>query len=227
MTSHPPSNTSTFDAYAANYDDALARGLSISGEDQAYFARKRVAWLVRCLRRLSVTPESIMDFGCGTGSALPFFLSMLRATAIIGVDLSLESLKIAQQTYGTERAHFLHLDHYRPQQKLDLVFCNGVFHHIPLSEQASAIDYILRSLRSGGIFALWENNPWNLGTRYVMSRIPFDRDATMLSASKARLPLYLPARAPLVPCPRAVCLTASSRSAISDPLPQTVSLRGL
>jgi len=186
MSSHPPSNTSAFDAYATNYDDALASGLSISGEDKAYFARKRVEWLAHCLRHLSVTPEAIMDFGCGTGSASPFFLSLLRATALIGVDLSPESLKIAQKTYGTERTHFLHLDHYQPQQKIDLVFCNGVFHHIPLSEQASAVNYILRSLRSGGILAFWENNPWNPGTRYVMSRIPFDRDATMLSASKAR-----------------------------------------
>jgi hypothetical protein len=37
-----------------------------------------------------------------------------------------------------------------------------------------------------GIFAFWENNPWNPGTRYVMSRIPFDRDAITVSAIEAR-----------------------------------------
>ena len=37
----------------------------------------------------------------------------------------------------------------------------------------------------GGVLALWENNPWNPGTRFVMSRIPFDRDAVMLSARQA------------------------------------------
>jgi hypothetical protein len=42
-----------------------------------------------------------------------------------------------------------------------------------------------RSLRPGGLFAPWENNPWNPNTRYVMSRIPFDRDATTLSPPKA------------------------------------------
>jgi hypothetical protein len=31
-----------------------------------------------------------------------------------------------------------------------------------------------------------ENNPWNPGTRYVMSRIPFDRDAIPLTPSAAR-----------------------------------------
>jgi hypothetical protein len=31
-----------FDAYAAEYDEVLARGISISGEDKNYFARCRI-----------------------------------------------------------------------------------------------------------------------------------------------------------------------------------------
>ena len=53
-------------------------------------------------------------------------------------------------------------------------------------ERAGAIDYIYRALRPGGLMAFWENNPWNPGTRYVMSRIPFDRDAITLSAREAQ-----------------------------------------
>jgi len=34
--------------------------------------------------------------------------------------------------------------------------------------------------------AFWENNPWNPGMRYVMSRIPFDRDAVTLTAPETR-----------------------------------------
>jgi hypothetical protein len=40
-------------------------------------------------------------------------------------------------------------------------------------------------LKPGGWFCFWENNPWNPGTRIVMSRIPFDRDAVTLSAPQA------------------------------------------
>jgi SAM-dependent methyltransferase len=64
---------------------------------------------------------------------------------------------------------------------VDLVYCNGVFHHIPPVERAGAVNYILRCLRPGGIFALWENNPWNPGTQYVMHRCDFDRDAVKIS----------------------------------------------
>ena len=31
-----------------------------------------------------------------------------------------------------------------------------------------------------------ENNPWNPGTRYVMSRIPFDADAITINPLKGR-----------------------------------------
>jgi SAM-dependent methyltransferase len=67
-----------------------------------------------------------------------------------------------------------------------LAFCNGVFHHIPLDERPQVVRYIADCLRPGGLFALWENNPWNPGTRYIMSRVPFDRDAVTLTAREAR-----------------------------------------
>ena len=55
-----------------------------------------------------------------------------------------------------------------------------------VSERAQVVTYIARALRPGGLFALWENNPWNPGTRYVMSRISFDRDAITLTHSETR-----------------------------------------
>jgi hypothetical protein len=45
---------------------------------------------------------------------------------------------------------------------------------------------VYKSLRPGGLFAFFENNPWNPGTRYTMSRNPFDSDAVMLSPPEAR-----------------------------------------
>ena len=103
-----------------------------------------------------------------------------------GVDVSESSLDAARHAVRDARAHFSLLDRYPPQGNCDLAFTNGVFHHIPLQERAEAINYIYRALRPGGLLSFWENNPWNPGTRYVMSRIPFDRDAIMLSSIQAR-----------------------------------------
>ena len=175
-----------FDGYAADYDAALAHGLSVSGEDKGYFARRRVEWLADCVRHLQKKPACILDFGCGTGSAVPFLRDLIGSEIVLGVDDSPKLLEVAMRMEGPIGAKFLLVSEYQPVEQVDLAFCNGVFHHIALDQRASAMDYIRRSLRPGGLFALWENNPWNPGTRYVMSRIPFDRDAVTLSAPETR-----------------------------------------
>jgi SAM-dependent methyltransferase len=174
-----------FDDYAQHYDDALNRGLAATGEPKDYFAHGRIQWLSRCLQQLSEQPKLIMDFGCGDGSTSEYFLAMSKDNSVIGVDTSEKSLELATRNYGSQRASFLPIAQYEPKAELDLAYCSGVFHHIPVAERASAVDYVYRSLRPGGFFSFWENNPWNPGTRYVMSRIPFDRDAITLKPPEA------------------------------------------
>jgi SAM-dependent methyltransferase len=178
--------TTEFDTYTENYDGALAKGLAISGENKDYFARSRVAWLSNRLNESHVTPKLVMDFGCGIGSSSTLLLDLLKVESYLGVDQAAKLLDKARQAYGAERRHFMLVGQYSPCEEIDLVFSNGVFHHIPIDDRAAAVDYIYRALRPGGLLALWENNPWNPGTRYVMSRILFDRDAIVLSPLEIR-----------------------------------------
>lgn len=175
-----------FDEYAAEYDAALAQGISVSGETKDYFAQGRVDWLASRLRELEFRPGSILDFGCGIGTNAPFLLGLDGVNSLLGVDVSEASLNIARRAVSDARATFSVLDQHRPEGRHDLVFTNGVFHHIPPAERAGAMDHVFRTLRPGGLLAFWENNPWNPGTHYVMSRIPFDRDAITLSAREAK-----------------------------------------
>jgi len=179
-------NSSAFDAYAAEYDAALAQGISVSGEGKEYFARGRIYWLAKVLDALKVRPKSVLDFGCGTGTAAAFFKEILGVSSILGVDVSARSLEVARKTHQDAGTRFLLLDEYRPDGTFDLAFCNGVFHHVPLKDRAGAMEYLWKALRPGGLFAFWENNPWNPGARLVMRRIPFDRDAIMVSPIEAR-----------------------------------------
>lgn len=175
-----------FDQYAENYDAALGVGLSWSGESREYFAARRIEWLCAQLKRIGVAPKRVMDFGCGTGSSIPFFFSMLGVESVIAVDVSRKSLEVAKQDYGSQRVQFIPLDEYEPKEPVDLVFCNGVFHHIPINDRANAISLIHHSLRPGGLFAMWENNPWNPATHLLMSLAPIDRDAKKLMPLETR-----------------------------------------
>jgi hypothetical protein len=175
-----------FDTCADNYDSLLAVGLSITGEDKKYYARGRLVLLGRRLKMLHETPTTVMDFGCGTGSGVPFILEQFGSARIIGIDVSPKSLQIARSQYGSQRVEFALWDAGATDQKIDLVFCNGVFHHIPPNERDLVVRYVYRVLRPGGLLALWENNPWNPGTRYIMSISPLDKDANMMSPHKTK-----------------------------------------
>lgn len=177
-----------FDRYAREYDAALAQGLSVTGENKEYFARGRIAHLTGCLSRLAPneTFATVLDYGCGTGTATPFLLELLPVEKVVGVDISSASIDVAQQTYGGPSARFVTLDQFQPGAQNDLAFCNGVFHHIPLDQRHAAAACVWQALRPGGWFAFWENNPWNPGTQLVMKRCPFDRDAQTLTPPSAR-----------------------------------------
>jgi len=186
MDSRNSPNATRFDDFAISYDHALAMGLSATGEDRDFFARGRIEVLRKHLGRMQFQPHHAMEFGCGTGSNLPLLLEMTGAKSVLGLDVSEKSIEMARGSLNSSAMTFAHPDRYRPEARIDLAFCNGVFHHIDPAMRLSVVKYVLECLRPGGLFALWENNPWNPGTRLVMSRIPFDKDAITLTPSEGR-----------------------------------------
>jgi SAM-dependent methyltransferase len=176
-----------FDQFAGNYNEALQEGLKATGESAEYFVRGRVRWIQRLLRELGERPKKALDFGCGTGGNSAALLKIEGINEVVGTDISLESLETARRIHnGATNIRFAGLDQIPTDASFDLAFCNGVFHHIPPAQRAAAMAKIGQWLRPGGLFAFWENNPWNPGTRYVMSRIPFDRDAITLTPPQSR-----------------------------------------
>jgi SAM-dependent methyltransferase len=173
--------TAGFDPHAERYAQELAQGLMLSGESSDYFLRRRITRTAHLLER---QPESLLDFGCGVGDAAPVLHEQFPAARLCGVDISEASLSFARQRHGAV-AEFA-LPSELPTAGFDLVYCNGVFHHIPPAQRAAAMRQIAVALKSGGVFAFWDNNPWSLPARWVMSRIPFDHDAVMVWPAQAR-----------------------------------------
>jgi len=175
-----------FDDYSDRYDAALAESLSLTGEDKDYFARGRASFLAKCLQQLKVQPRSAMDYGCGIGSTTPHLLELLKPQSVIGTDVSDKCLDVAKEKWGSSQINFIPVVEFTPRANIELAYTSGVFHHIPEGHRRSAVDLIHSALRPGGYLAFWENNPWNPGTRYVMSRCEFDEDAVTLSPPTAR-----------------------------------------
>lgn len=165
---------------SAEYDAMLNQGISLSGESKEFFVEGRLASLKRWLPQ-GLVVRKILDYGCGTGLTSKRLSEVFLEATVVGVDTSANALQFATENYGSDRIGFHHLDELASGGDFDLCYVNGVFHHIPLDQRDTAASGIHKALRSGGVLALFENNPWNPGARMVMSRIPFDRDAIMLS----------------------------------------------
>lgn len=168
-----------------DYDDMLNKGIRLSGENKFYFIKGRITDLKNQLPK-DFTPNNILDFGCGIGDTTKILSKAFSNSIVIGTDLSNNALNYAKNKYNTDRIKFVHLNNLKKNNYFELCYVNGVFHHIDPNNRIAVFKMIYNLLKAGGYFSIFENNPWNIGTQIVMSRIPFDKNAKMLNHLSSR-----------------------------------------
>lgn len=167
----------------AEYEKQLMRGVSLSGQSREHFIRWRIKITKHLLKKL---PKRILDFGCGEGASYPFLKEAFPESWVDGYEPSEQLARTAKGLYGGQRELFMSKLADIKVSQYDLVYTNGVFHHIKPEIRPEVLKRIRDALASEGNLAFWENNPWHIGTRLVMSRIPFDREAQTISPSEGK-----------------------------------------
>lgn len=176
-----------FDKYAKNYDDEVNRALGFSGLNVDFFTRIKGQHLLDLLGKYlpDLGAACVLDLGCGIGNYHAFVQPHVKA--LHGVELSSECLKIAKKI--NPMVEYTHYDGDIIPFKdnhFDAVFTICVMHHVPPQNWPGFVDEIRRVLRPGGIFAVYEHNPYNPLTRLVVNRCEFDRDAVLLRPAVMR-----------------------------------------
>jgi SAM-dependent methyltransferase len=173
-----------FDAASAQYAEQLNQGLALSGESADYFVEGRIAFLAEYLDldpKYATCEPQVLDFGCGVGNACAALRGRLHASCVTGLDCSAESIRVARGRHPGPQFHWTVDGASIRPASLDVAYTSGVFHHISPDQRQAELNRLYSWLKPGGVLALFENNPWNPGTKWIMSRIPFDRDAQCLS----------------------------------------------
>lgn len=170
-----------FDEYALSYDADLCRGLRWSGRGPEWFAERRVDCVREHTRQLGLAPRRVVEFGCGTGNHVPFLRAAFPGCRFIGIDISRESLDVAAARFSDLDVRFSTPEEYAGEDEADLVYVNGVFHHIPPAEHLRWLNLLHGMMAVDALLAVFDNNPFSIPARLVMRSIPFDRDAVMVN----------------------------------------------
>lgn len=173
-----------FDRLSETYSHAVDKSLPVLKAD--YFTRVKAESLSALARRQFGDTSKLvaLDFGCGVGN----YHGLLKHDfgKIFGCDVSSECLKVAQRrnpeveyrSYDGVRVPF-------DDGSFDIAFAITVFHHIPQRSWLDAVREVRRVMRPGGLFLIYEHNPYNPVTRWVVDNCPFDANATLLNRRTA------------------------------------------
>lgn len=186
-----------FDEYTENYNQILRESVGFFSQDDAYFARYKVAIVNKAIK---TKPTRILEYGCGIGRNIPFLREFFPDAEIEGSDIAPSSLDIARKE--NPGVHFF-LEGDRQAEPYDLIFVAGVFHHIPPAERPGATRTISNRLKPGGEVYVFEHNPYNPVTRRIVNNCPYDEDAVLLKPSELKAHLQ---NAALTPNGGAYCL---------------------
>jgi SAM-dependent methyltransferase len=71
----------------------------------------------------------------------------------------------------------------------EVVTAACVYHHLHPAERFALTAEAYRVTRPGGLFVIFEHNPWNLATQLIVRRTPVDANAVLLTAPQTRAQL--------------------------------------
>lgn len=177
LTSEAPnlSDKVDFDEYAENYQKILQEQLSFFDGNEGYFAEYKIEIIKKYIKN---TPKKILEYGCGVGRNLKYLIQHFQQSIIYAADISKKSLDIAKA--DNPSVQFFLLGEDAIVDKFDLIFVALVFHHIEPGLRLKVMEDISDLLQEGGHIFIFEHNPYNPITRYLVNTCTFDADAVLL-----------------------------------------------
>lgn len=172
-----------FDRYAERYTGLHRESVKASGEEPSYFSRYKAQYMAReWIRGRADPPLRVLDFGCGVGNSIPHLREAFPRAELCGVDLSSESIRLAEASHAGEAAFRVNGDAEIPcrDHAFDLVQVACVLHHIKPDGREHWMREIRRVLKPGGAVFVFEHNVLNPLTLKAVRDCPFDGDAVLL-----------------------------------------------
>ncbi len=164
-----------------NYEKMHDRNLKMVGGDSQFFYEYRLLLLRRYHGNLR--PRTILDFGCGRGRLTAMLTQAYPEATVTGLDVSKQSIDIARRRYGPATSFCTEIAR---DALYDLIVASGVFHHILPEKQRTELQLLGEHLAPDGLMVLFEHNPFNPLTRWIVRHEPFDFDSYLITPGRMR-----------------------------------------
>lgn len=176
-----------FNETKQTYRDTIEQTIAFAGKDLDFFTRVKADYLRRIIEAglPGHNRPRLLDVGCGHGYIHPDLRGF--GYDVVGVEVATEVLPLARQanpdvTYLGYDGTTLPFD----DNSFDVAMAICVMHHVPPEQWPNFSCEMQRVLRPGGVVAIFEHNPWNPLTRYVVANNEIDDDAVLLAAPRLR-----------------------------------------
>ena len=184
----PSSLNSEFDEYARNYFETMHHPLrDLVDKKGDYFIQIKADVINDLIQTHEPSQRGLKVVDVGTGIGLfTKFIGQL-ALELISIDLSFEMVRVAKILHPISQGGYCQSNAYSlplPDAYADIVFTSCVLHHIAEEHFSKIFEELDRVCRRGGLVVLFEHNPYNAITQFVVKTTPLDRNARLITSRK-------------------------------------------
>lgn len=134
-----------FNEYADNYNNLMQQQHKKFGNVE-YYSEYKITILKQYYRNELSKDLNILEFGCGIGNNLKYLQTAFKNSKVYGFDISDESLEHAKKNNpNIEMVNEEGLQ--KLEEKIDLIFIAGVYHHIAPNLRDAATKNIYNLLK--------------------------------------------------------------------------------
>lgn len=166
-----------FDEHSLTYRQEINESIGFFKKDDSFFDYMKLYYFTNYV--IKKQSSEILDFGCGIGKLSSLLSEKFNLSTIYGYDISQKSLDLARKN-TCNRKNIFFIDKLYDGRLYDFIIVSNVFHHIQPRERMKILLELKTLLKPDGQIVVFEHNPMNPVTRYVVSRCAFDVDAHLI-----------------------------------------------
>lgn len=176
-----------FDDVAGDYEQKINSAIAFAGMEHAFYIDVKREHILRLGREhfADLKQLDVLDLGCGLGAYHPGLEGCFRE--LHGIDVSAQSIELAAQRHPFVR--YATFDGVRlpyDDGQFAIVFTVCVMHHVPPPQWNDFTAEMFRITRPGGLALVFEHNPYNPATQYIVKTCDIDKDAVLLRPGQLR-----------------------------------------